>query len=143
MLMYPDARVPVTQLSLVHGATPADSERLGQALAALRSEGVLVIGSGSLTHNLYEFHGQGIDAPAPQWVSQFEGWMKARLEDGERDALLDYRRQAPYAVQNHPTDEHLLPLYVAMGAAGQGARATRLHSGVEHGVLAMDAYAFN
>jgi 4,5-DOPA dioxygenase extradiol len=143
MLMYPDASIPVTQLSLVHGATPADSERLGKALAPLRSEGVLVVGSGSLTHNLYEFRGQDIDAPAPEWVSQFEGWMTGRLQTGDRDALLDYRRRAPFAVQNHPTDEHLLPLYVAMGAAGDGAQATRLHASVEHGILAMDAYSFN
>jgi 4,5-DOPA dioxygenase extradiol len=143
MLMYPDAQVPVTQLSLVHGATPAEGERLGQALARLRSEGVLIVGSGSLTHNLHEIRGQGIDAPAPRWVSDFEGWMKARLEKGDREALPDYRRQAPFAVQNHPTDEHLLPLYVVMGAAGAQARATQLHSSLEHGVLAMDAYSFN
>jgi 4,5-DOPA dioxygenase extradiol len=141
-LMYPDADVPVTQLSVVHGASPAAHEVLGQALAALRNEGVLVVGSGSLTHNLYEFRGQGIDAPVPQWVSEFEAWMKARLENSDRAALLDYRRAAPFAVQNHPTEEHLLPLFVAMGAAGPGARATQLHASFEHGVLAMDAYAF-
>jgi 4,5-DOPA dioxygenase extradiol len=141
-LMYPDADIPVTQLSVVGGASPAEHERLGRALAALRSEGVLVIGSGSLTHNLYEFRGQGLDAPVPKWVSQFEDWVKARLEDSDRDALLDYRRAAPFAAQNHPTEEHLLPLFVAMGAGGEGARATRLHASVEHGVLAMDAYAF-
>jgi 4,5-DOPA dioxygenase extradiol len=141
-LMYPEADIPVTQLSLVHGAGPADHERLGHALAALRGEGVLVIGSGSLTHNLYEFSGQEIDAPAPPWVREFEAWMNVRLESGERAALLDYRRAAPSAARNHPTEEHLLPLFVAMGAAGPDARATRLHASVEHGVLAMDVYAF-
>jgi 4,5-DOPA dioxygenase extradiol len=141
-LMYPDADVPVAQLSIVHGASPAEHERLGRALAALRSEGVLLVGSGSLTHNLYEFRGQGIDAPVPHWVSEFEGWMKARLEASDRAALLDYRRAAPFAAQNHPSEEHLLPLFVAMGAAGPDARATQLHASFEHGVLAMDAYAF-
>jgi 4,5-DOPA dioxygenase extradiol len=115
---------------------------LGGALAELRNEGVLVVGSGSLTHNLYEFRGQGIDAPVPQWVSEFEAWMKTRLENSDRAALLDYRRTAPFAAQNHPTEEHLLPLFVAMGAAGPEARATQLHASFEHGVLAMDAYAF-
>lgn len=110
------------------GASPADHERFRRALAALRSEGVLVVGSGSLTHNLYEFSGQGIDAPVPQWVSEFEAWMKARLDNGDRAALLDYRRAAPFAVRNHPTEEHLLPLFVAMGAAGPDARATQLHA---------------
>lgn len=141
-LMYPDADIAVAQLSVVRGASPAEHERIGRALAALRNEGVLVIGSGSLTHNLHEFRGQGLDAPVPEWVSEFEDWVKARLADSDRDALLDYRRAAPFAAQNHPTDEHLLPLFVAMGAGGEGARAARLHASVEHGVLAMDAYAF-
>jgi 4,5-DOPA dioxygenase extradiol len=141
-LMYPDADIPVTQLSVVRGASPAEHERLGRVLAELRNDGVLVVGSGSLTHNLYEFKGQGIDAPVPHWVSEFEAWMKGRLESSDRAALLDYRRAAPFAAQNHPTEEHLLPLFVAMGAAGPDARATQLHASFEHGVLAMDAYAF-
>jgi 4,5-DOPA dioxygenase extradiol len=142
-LMYPEADVPVAQVSILHGASPAEHLRLGAALATLRREGVLVIGSGSLTHNLYEFRGQGVDAPVPHWVSDFEAWMKDRLEKNDRAALLDYRRAAPFAAENHPTDEHLLPLYVAIGAAGADARATLLHSSFEHGVLAMDAYAFH
>ncbi|MGJ7918734.1 dioxygenase [Massilia sp. LXY-6] len=141
-LMYPDADIPVAQLSVVRGAGPAAHERIGRALAALREEGVLVLASGSLTHNLYEFRGQHIDAPVPHWVGEFEAWMKARLESRDHDALLDYRRAAPFAVENHPTDEHLLPLFVALGAAGPGAQARQLHSSFEHGVLAMDAYAF-
>jgi 4,5-DOPA dioxygenase extradiol len=142
-LMYPAADVPVLQISLVRGASPASHEMLGQALAQLRHEGVLVIGSGSMTHNLYEFHGQAVDAPAPQWVTEFERWMRVHLESNDRAALLDYRHRAPSASQNHPSEEHLLPLFVALGAAGVGAKAQLLHSSFEHGVLAMDAYAFN
>jgi 4,5-DOPA dioxygenase extradiol len=142
-LMYPDADVPVTQLSVVRGASPAEHERMGLALQKLREEGVLILASGSMTHNLYEFRGQGIDAAAPQWVTGFQDWMKERLAHSDRNALLDYRRQAPFAAQNHPTDEHLLPLFVALGAAGPDAHAEVLHSSVEHGVLAMDAYAFH
>ena len=142
-LMYPEADIPVAQLSIVRGASPAQHVAIGRALAALRGEGVLILASGSLTHNLYEFRGQGVDAPVPHWVSEFGAWMKARLEAGERAALLDYRRAAPYAAENHPTDEHLLPLYVAMGAGGEGAHATQVHASFEHGILAMDAYTFN
>lgn len=141
-LMYPDADIPVTQLSIVHGAGPQEHARIGAALAALREAGVLVVGSGSLTHNLYEFRGQDIDAPVPHWVSEFEAWMKARIESGDATALLDYRRRAPYAAENHPSEEHLMPLYVAMAAAGPQAGAQLLHASFEHGVLAMDAYAF-
>jgi 4,5-DOPA dioxygenase extradiol len=141
--MYPDADLPVMQISLVRDGTPAAHEKLGRALAQLRHEGVLVIGSGSLTHNLYEFRGQPVDAPAPHWVSEFESWMRERLETNDSAALLDYRNRAPSAVQNHPSEEHLLPLFVAMGAAGAEAKAQLLHSSFEHGVLAMDASAFN
>lgn len=141
-LMYPDADVPVFQLSLEHGAGPAGHVRVGQALAPLRHEGVLVVGSGSLTHNLHEFRGQLLDAPAPPWVKEFSGWMRERLEANDKQALLAYRQLAPSAVRNHPTEEHLLPLFVAMGAAGVGASARLLHASTEHSVLAMDAYAF-
>lgn len=141
-LMYPDADIPVTQLSVVHGIGPQEHERIGRALAALRSEGVLVIGSGALTHNLHEFRGQALDAAVPEWVGQFQSWMSARLAGNDRAALLDYRRLAPGGERNHPTEEHLLPLFVAMGAGGPGSRARLLHSSFEHGILAMDAYAF-
>jgi 4,5-DOPA dioxygenase extradiol len=64
------------------------------------------------------------------------------VTDGRREDLLDYRRRAPHAVQNHPTDEHLLPLFIALGAGGDGAAPRRLHGSFTSGVLAMDAYAF-
>ncbi|HJV73579.1 MAG TPA: class III extradiol ring-cleavage dioxygenase [Noviherbaspirillum sp.] len=142
-LMYPEADIPTTQISVLRNGTPADHERIGKALTILRDEGVLVIGSGSLTHNLYEFKGQGIDAPVPSWVSDFGAWMMTTLRDNQRESLLDYRARAPYAAQNHPTEEHLLPLFVAMGAAGESARAERLHASFEYGILAMDVYAFS
>ena len=142
-LMYPQADIPVTQLSVLRGESPAAHLALGAALSALRDDGVLVIGSGSLTHNLHEFRGQGIAAPVPGWVSEFGDWMHAMLRQNQRAALLDYRRQAPHAARNHPSEEHLLPLFVAMGAGGEAAQAKRLHASYEYGVLAMDVYAFS
>jgi 4,5-DOPA dioxygenase extradiol len=142
-LMYPQADVPVMQISIVHGAGPVLHQQMGAALRQLRQEGVLVLGSGSLTHNLYEFRGQPVDAPAPGWVSQFEAWMREKLVANDQEALLGYRHLAPMAEKNHPTEEHLVPLFVAMGAAGPGAKTELLHSSFEHGVLAMDAYAFD
>jgi 4,5-DOPA dioxygenase extradiol len=142
-LMYPEADIPAAQISLRRGASPAENEQLGQALRKLREDGVLIVGSGSLTHNLYALRGASIDAEVPSWVSDFSGWMHARLQANQREALLDYRAQAPFAVRNHPTEEHLLPLFVAMGAAGDAPNAQRLHASFEHGVLAMDVYAFS
>lgn len=142
-LMYPEADIPVTQLSLLRGATPEAHEELGHALAMLREEGILLIGSGSLTHNLHEFRGQDVNAPVPLWVTDFGEWMHAMLTRKQHAALLDYRRQAPHAERNHPTEEHLLPLFVAMGASGDQAAAQRLHASYEYGVLAMDVYAFS
>jgi 4,5-DOPA dioxygenase extradiol len=141
-LMYPDADIPVAQISVLRGATPTEHLRIGRALSTLRDEGVLVIGSGSLTHNLYEFRGHDIDAPVPTWVSDFDVWMKDRLERNDSQALLNYRKEAPFAVRNHPTEEHISPLFIAMGATGETARVKRLHGSYEYGVLAMDMYAF-
>ncbi len=141
-LMFPEAGIPVTQVSVLRGASPAEHVRMGRALAPLREEGVLMIGSGSLTHNLYELRGHENGADAPAWVSEFGNWIKDQLDHNRRDALLDYRALAPSAARNHPSEEHLLPLFVAMGAAGDAPKVERLHASYEYGVLAMDAYAF-
>lgn len=142
-LMYPAADIPVSQISVLRGGSAADHVRLGAALASLRDEGVLILASGSLTHNLGEFRGQEIESAVPEWVSSFGEWMKERLDADARDDLLDYRAAAPNAARNHPSDEHLMPLFVAMGAGGEGARVERLHDSYEYGILAMDAYAFS
>ena len=146
-LMYPDADIPVVQVSVDPHAGPDHHCRLGRALAPLREENILVIGSGSMTHNLREamaaLRSGDRDAMVPSWVGQFVSWMQDRIEAGDEAALLDYRDRAPYAVENHPTDEHLMPLFSAIGAAGDGWKSTKLHGSTDFGVLAMDAYAFN
>ena len=142
-LMYPAADIPVVQIALMRGASPREHERLGKALSVLREQDVLIIGSGSLTHNLNEFRGQPIDAPTPSWVTEFETWMHTTLQKCDYDQLRDYRRLAPSAERNHPTEEHLLPLFVALGAAGTTARAKRIHASYQYGILAMDVYAFS
>lgn len=145
-LLFPEADIPIVAVSVQPDADPKHHFALGQALAPLREEGVLVIGSGSLTHNLAAIRSElgrnPVDAPGADWAVAFADWMNAKIADGDVDALLDYRAQAPYARQNHPTDEHLLPLFTAMGAAGTTARGTRVHTSHEYGALMMDAYAF-
>ncbi|MDP3525210.1 MAG: class III extradiol ring-cleavage dioxygenase, partial [Hoeflea sp.] len=146
-LIYPDADIPVVSVSVDPAKGPEHHFRLGQALAGLGAQGVLVIGSGSFTHNLGEAFkalrsGQReLDAPA--WVAEFTAWMGERLAANDVAALLDYRRTAPFAERNHPTDEHLLPLYVAMGAAGAAGRASLVHDSADFGVLAMSMWRFD
>lgn len=142
-LMYKNANIPVFQVSLIKGASPAEHYRLGQSLQSLRAQGVLIIGSGSLTHNLYEITGHRLAESAPHWVTEFEEWVSEALKQGRIHDLMDYRKLAPFAERNHPTEEHLLPLFVALGAAGTGAVASRIHTSHSYGVLSMDAYSFD
>jgi 4,5-DOPA dioxygenase extradiol len=142
LLAYPQTNIPVLQLSVQPHLGPEHHLRVGRALAGLRQEGVMVIGSGSLTHDLSEFRAHGPNDPSPAWVTSFADWFHAELTGKKVDNLLDYRRQAPFAAKNHPTEEHLLPLYTALGAAGEQAEAERLHASATYSVLRMDVYAF-
>ena len=143
MLMYPGADIPVTQIAVQTQLGPAHHLRLGEALRPLRDEGVLIIGSGSATHNLRELGGHRYDSPAPYWVGTFNGWLADTLQAGCTAGLMDYRALAPNAVRNHPTEEHLLPLFAAYGAATPGVLPQRIHSGYTYGVIGMDAWRFD
>jgi len=142
-LVYPEADIPVVQLSVQTALGPDYHYKLGQLLAPLREEGVLIVGSGSFTHDLSSFreYYNALHAPAPAWVDQFADWMTDAIGEGRVDDLLAYRNRAPQAVRNHPTEEHLLPLFVALGA-GSGGRSEHLHASTTHGILRMDAFAF-
>ncbi|RSF01366.1 DODA-type extradiol aromatic ring-opening family dioxygenase [Achromobacter aegrifaciens] len=137
--LYPEADVPVVQLSLDMGRDAAGQLELGRALARLRDEDILVIGSGSLTHNLRHVR-MPQDAPALPYVPAFQQWYADKLSGHDLAALLDWEAQAPGAAQAHPHDDHLMPLYVALGAGGAGFR--RLTDEISYGALAMDAYEF-
>lgn len=140
--MFPEASVPVATLSIQGRQDAAYHYRLGQTLAPLREAGVLLLGSGGLTHNLQDcFSPQDVNE-CPGYARQFQDWMHRKLQQRDVSSLLAYREQAPGAVAAHPTDEHLLPLYVALGAAGKGCACEIIHSGIEHRVLAMDSFAF-
>jgi 4,5-DOPA dioxygenase extradiol len=143
---YPEADLPVLPLSFNPQDRPETLWALGRALAPLAHEGVLVLGSGSLTHNLRLVFGAGgmppADASEITESAAFRSWVAQRSAARDWPALLDYRRQAPHAALMHPTDEHWLPFYVAAGAGGDAAVPQRLHASLTYGVLAMDAYAF-
>jgi len=142
-LMYPDADIPVVQLSVQPQMSGAHHVAMGEALAPLRDEGVLVMGSGSMTHNLYELTRDDINGPAPDWVTRFGAWAHDAIEAGRTDDIAHWDERAPFARQNHPSPEHFLPLPFAMGAGGPGAKGRRVHTSCEYGVLMMDAYAFD
>ncbi len=143
-LMYPQADIPVVQLSIQTNLGGEHHVALGRALAPLREEGVLIIGSGSITHNLRELMRTraAIDAPTPDWVMKFDEWVLEKTTTGALDDIAHYLERAPYARENHPSADHYLPLPFAMAAAGEGARGRRVHSSCQYGVLMMDAYAF-
>ncbi|WP_433785725.1 DODA-type extradiol aromatic ring-opening family dioxygenase [Pseudomonas frederiksbergensis] len=138
-LMYPQADVPVVQVSLPTRGGPALQTRVGHALASLREHGVLLIGSGSITHNLRELDWHAGPESVEPWAKAFRDWMIEKLEANDEAALHDYRQQAPNAVRNHPSDEHLLPLYFARAAGGE---FSVVHQGFTMGALGMDIYRF-
>ncbi|MEE4102385.1 DODA-type extradiol aromatic ring-opening family dioxygenase [Pseudomonas viridiflava] len=138
-LMYPQADIPVVQISLPSRQGPELQTRVGKALAGLRAEGVLIIGSGSITHNLGELNWNGDSARVEPWAQAFRDWMIDKLASDDESALHQYRSLAPHAVRAHPSDEHLLPLYFARGAGGEFSVA---HQGFTMGALGMDIYRF-
>ena len=138
--MYPDADVPVVQLSIQPALGPKHHVEVGRALKSLGAEGVLVIGSGHLTHNLRDW-ARGNGAPA-SYAREFQAWVYERINSRKQDELVQYRSLSPQGVRAHPTDEHFLPLFVALGAAGDGA-PERVYDAIDSGVLAMDVYVFN
>lgn len=143
-MSYPEADVPILPLAFPPNWSPAQLFALGRSLAPLRDEGVLILGSGSMTHNLRMVFAGGrppLDAPEIAESAAFRQWFNERSAAADWPALLDYRAQAPHAALMHPTDEHLLPWYVAAGAGHEGP-ARRIHASLTYGCLGMDAYAF-
>lgn len=138
MHMLPAAMVPVVQVALPASAGAREVYAMGAALSALREQGVLIMGSGSMTHNLAEFLGG--ERPAAPYVVEFCRWIESKMLAGDVDALLNYRRQAPAAQRAHPTEDHFLPIFFALGAAGPDARPSYLSREVMYSMLAMDAF---
>jgi 4,5-DOPA dioxygenase extradiol len=143
-LMYPRAQTPLLQVSI---DTRQNAERhlaLGRALRPLRDDGVLLLASGGATHNLglYMYADGRDDRDVPPFVAAFNEWTAAAIDQRRYDDLVRWRELAPYAAQNHPTPEHFLPLFVAVGAAGGDEHGDRIHSSYDRGLLSLDAYAF-
>lgn len=142
MLMYPQAEIPVTQLSIQPHLGTQYHYRLGEALAPLRHQNVLILTSGGITHNLSELKGNSRESQPPAWVTEFDRWMAEAIANNSCENLLNYRHLAPYAIKNHPSEEHLLPLFVAMGAGGSLSTGKLLHHSFTYSILSMAAYGF-
>jgi 4,5-DOPA dioxygenase extradiol len=148
ILPYPEADIPICQLSIQDHCDPGKHFALGQTLAGLRADGVLVMATGNINHNLNELRIRNfdLDAETPDWVIEFRDWMSDAIAANRIDDLLNYRTLAPHAERNHPRDDHLMPLFVALGAGTgpDGLHAGRLiHQSYDYGVLAMDSFAFD
>ena len=133
MHMYPQATVPVLQLSMPWRWTPKQMFDLGHQLAPLRADGVLVLASGGAVHNLGRLAWGGGGKPPP-WAVNFESWVREKLAADDVDALLSFREKAPDLNLAHPSDDHFVPLLVALGA-GTRAQVTFPIEGWDHGSL--------
>lgn len=142
-VMYPAADIPVIQLAVMPQATAEAHYRLGQMLQPLARRDVLILASGGLTHNLRDIVGDADDGEALSYVTEFRDWFADALQRGDLPALLDYRRQAPRAARAHPSAEHLLPIFVALGAAGDNAVVRNVYRNYQLAALALDAFSFS
>ena len=145
MLMYPEANIPVAQISIQTGQSPQAHFALGQALSELQANNVMLIASGSATHNLGDFFSAQRDAKTLDYVPLFANWLAEKIEGNDNAALLDYRHQSQYAVKAHPTEDHILPLFVALGWAN-GVKYQQLKRYTPentYGILAMDIYQWD
>lgn len=148
ILAYPEADIPVVQLSVDPRRDARYHYALGKALAPLREEGVLLIGSGHITHNLRAIfgamrHGQSLDPELPGKIEAFTEWFADRFAAGDTEAILDWKDKAPFVAENHPTDEHLMPLFFAYGAGGEKPEAERAHHSRQFGFFAWDSWLFH
>ena len=140
MHLLPDGDVPVFQVSMPHDLNAATAYKLGQALASVRAYGVMILASGSMTHNLHEF--KKLDSAPEKYVEEFTQWVRQTVLHADAQSMMAYRRLAPHAERAHPTDEHFLPLLVALGATAPGEQPELLEGGIEHGMLSMESYAW-
>lgn len=141
-LMFPQGDIPIIQVSIGHGRDPAYHKKMGEALRGFRARGIPVIGSGAITHNLHAFRGQRVDADPLPWVVDFSDWIAKAVAEARWDDLLAYRTKQKNGAMNHPTEDHIMPFFAAIGA-GSGVAGDLLHHSYTHAILAMDVYRFD
>lgn len=140
MHLLPEGKVPVFQVSMPVNLNTRTALELGRALAPLREKGVLLVGSGSMTHNLYDFRHSGAQPEA--YVQEFTTWVQTAVRARGLQPLMDYCAEAPHAARAHPSEEHFLPLLVALGATTEADGVTVLNGGIDNGALSMESYVW-
>jgi 4,5-DOPA dioxygenase extradiol len=138
--LLPEAQIPVFQVSMPYDLNTEQAVQLGRTLAPLRTQGVLIVASGSMTHNLGEFR-RGV-AAGDHYVEEFSNWVKTAVLAHAVQPVIRYRSEAPHAERAHPTEDHFLPLLVALGAQVEGDRVQLIDGGIEHGMLSMDSFVW-
>ncbi|MCA0756304.1 dioxygenase [Paenibacillus sp. N4] len=140
-LLYPDADIPVVALSVNRHLTNGQQYEIGKALAELREQDVLIIGSGGTVHNLRKLNwqGEGVD----EWALAFDNWLQSKLEAWDAEALFRYRELAPHAAEAVPTNEHFIPLLLAMGTGDRNRQAELLHRSYQFGNLSLSCWEFS
>ncbi|WP_020167379.1 MULTISPECIES: DODA-type extradiol aromatic ring-opening family dioxygenase [Methylotenera] len=155
-LMFPDADIPVVQLSIQSQPSknltnqnlaeqrlqaPSAHYALGRTISALQNDNIMIICSGAITHNLQDFFSTKIDVEALDYVAKFADWMGERIALNDIDSLINYRTQSQFGQQAHPSEDHILPLFVALGAAK--GKPIRYQPEITYGILAMDTYVWS
>ncbi len=138
--LLPEGKVPVFQVSMPFNLTTTTAAKLGQALAPLREQGVLILASGSMTHNLHDFR-QSAGQPEA-YAQEFTAWVQTAVRAKGVQQLIDYRAEAPHVARAHPSEDHFLPLLVAMGATNAADGVTVLQGGIDNGALSMESYVW-
>ncbi len=139
MLAWPAGEMPLIQMSLLRGKSTREHIALGEAIAPLRDEGVLILGSGGSVHNLRQVSWDG--GRTPRWATDFQDWLDTSLASNDLGALIDYRT-LDFAAMAQPTEDHLMPLYVALGAGHTDGGATKLHGSFTFGSIGMASYGW-
>ncbi len=139
-LLYPDAAIPVVALSVNPMLPPREQYRIGRALAPLRQQDILIIGSGGTVHNLRRIGWNS--TTADDWAVQFDDWIADRLQTWDLELLFEYEAQAPHAREAVPRNEHFIPLFLAMGAADDNRKAALVHRSYQYGSLSLSCWQF-
>ena len=140
-LAWPEAKTPVLQLSMPF-LDPQELFQLGRALRPLRDDGIVVVASGGIVHNLRKVHLENKSAPVDDWAAEFDGWVADRVRDRKLDELLAYRSAGPHARLSAPTTEHFDPLFISLGAAYPDEKVETIFEGFQYGNLSMRSFAF-